>query len=91
MKVKFIIIMLVAIGLAACSSPKKDAEKVCKCLESVIELSKDEANEEAMMAKYAECEKMANEFDAKYKEDPAKYEEFHSSGQACADKLEEPM
>jgi hypothetical protein len=49
MKVKFIIIMLVAIVMAACSSPKKDAEKVCKCLESVIELSKDEANEEAMI------------------------------------------
>lgn len=91
MKVKFIILILAVALVSSCSSPSKDAEKVCKCLEGVIELAKAQADENAIEAKYSECEKMAEEFEAKYKDDQAKLDEFNNAGKACAEKLEEPM
>lgn len=89
---KLMLIAMFVFVFAGCgSSPKSDAETVCKCGEELVQMVKDGASDEELEKKNDECEDMAEEFESKYKEDKEKEDEFKEALDECGEEIGEQM
>lgn len=86
---KFILILAALATFVSCSdAPKDDAEKLCDCGREMIKMLNDKAPKEDIKKKDGECEKIANEFENKYKDDKDKLKEFKEALDVCGESIE---
>ena len=88
-----LLVLFLGIGVfASCGGgPKDDAQKVCDCGHELLSLLNDNASKNDIDAKWKECDKMAEEFGTKYKDDKEKLKEFNEAGAACSKEMDDEM
>jgi len=78
---RFSLFTLLTLLIFSCSNPKKDAEKVCDCIQTAI--NKIQVNPNDSSYSLQKCIAMGSEIELTYKEKPEELMEYHIQLDSC--------